>query len=173
MTVRLSFITLAIGSIIVTGLGLYFVFLRPPLLPEDLRYLGRTLTQVEVATPALSTWLRHVFWVMGGYMIATGLVTMYVALTAFRARTRGAAAVVALAGAASVGGMALVNFLIASDFKWPLLVLALLWPSALVLYGLEGRQRRSTSGGTARVLRDDTETALSREHAAARSPAVQ
>ncbi len=120
------------------GLGLYFVFLRPPLLPEDLRYLNRSFSQIVMVAPAMTAWLRHVFWVLGGYMFATGVVTLHVALTTFRARARGAALVVTVAGAASVGTMALVNVLIASDFKWPLLLLALLWVLALALYLFEG-----------------------------------
>ena len=120
------------------GLGLYFGVLRPPLLPEDLRYLNRSLAQIEMGAPAMTAWLRHVFWVAGGYMFATGVVTLHVALTTFRARARGAAVVVTVAGAASVGTMALVNFLIASDFKWPLLLLALLWVLVLALYMFEG-----------------------------------
>jgi len=39
---RLSAITLALGSALVTSLGVYFVLFRPPLLPEDLRYLDRS-----------------------------------------------------------------------------------------------------------------------------------
>ena len=120
------------------GLGLYFGFLRPPLLPEDLRYLNSSLAQIEKSVPAMTAWLRHVFWVVGGYMFATGVVTLYVARTTFRARARGAALVVTLAGTASVGVMAFVNFLIASDFKWPLLLLALVWVLALALYLFEG-----------------------------------
>lgn len=119
------------------GLGLYFGGLRPPLMPEDLRYLNRSLAQIETGAPAMTTWLRHVFWVVGGYMFASGVVTLYVALTTFRARARGAALVVTVAGIASVGIMAIVNFLIASDFKWPLLLLALLWVLALALYLFE------------------------------------
>ena len=133
----LSSLTLAVGSLAVMGLGLYFAFLRPPLLPEDLRYLDRSLEQIEVAAPAMTVWLRHVFWVVGGFMFATGVATLYLALTAFRARARGAAVAVTVGGAASVGGMAVVNFLIASDFKWPLLLLALLWVLAITLYVFE------------------------------------
>ena len=33
------------------GLGAYFMFARPPLLPEDLRYLGSSAIQVEVLLP--------------------------------------------------------------------------------------------------------------------------
>ena len=137
-TLPLSSLALAGGSIAVTGLGLYFAFVRPPLLPVDLRYLNRSLAQIEVAAPAMTTWLRHVFWVVGGYVFATGVLTLYVAHTTYRARARGAAVVVTVAGAASVGSMALVNFLIASDFKWPLQLLALLWVLVLALYVFEG-----------------------------------
>ena len=70
-------------------LGLYFVFLRPPLLPEDPRFMGTTLEEVQASAPGLQIWLRRVFWVMGGYMFSTGLLTCYVAVTSFRARVRG------------------------------------------------------------------------------------
>ena len=139
----LSSLALAVGSIAVMGLGLYFGFLRPPLLPEDLRYLNRSLAQIEMSVPEMTAWLRHVFWVVGGYMFATGVVTLYVARTTFRTRARGAALVVTVAGAASVGSMAFVNFLIASDFKWPLLLLALVWVLALALYRFEGSAKTS------------------------------
>ena len=130
---------LALGGIILMGLGLYFAFLRPALLPEDPRFMGASLSEIQAALPGLSLWLRRVFWVMGGYMFASGLLTAYVALTAFRARARGAAGVVALAGLASIGWMAVVNFIIASDFKWVLLAFVLIWILALALYGIEGR----------------------------------
>ena len=139
----LSSLALGVGSIAVMGLGLYFGFLRPPLLPEDLRYLNSSLAQIEMSVPTLTAWLRHVFWVVGGYMFATGVATLYVARTTFRARARGAALVVMVAGAASVGSMAFVNFLIASDFKWPLLLLALVWVLALALYRFEGSAKTS------------------------------
>ena len=129
---------LALGGIILMGLGLYFAFLRPALLPEDPRFMGASLSEIQAALPGLSLWLRRVFWVMGGYMFAAGLLTAYVAQTAFRARARGAAGVVALAGLASIGWMAVVNFIIASDFKWVLLAFVLIWILALALYGFEG-----------------------------------
>ena len=103
---------LALGGMILMALGLYFVFLRPPLLPEDPRYMGSSQSAIQTALPGLSLWLRRVFWVMGGYMFATGLLTAYIALTAFRARAGGAVGVVALAGSASIGWMAVVNFII-------------------------------------------------------------
>lgn len=128
---------LTVGGILLMGLGLYFVFLRPPLLPEDPRYMGSSLAEIQAVLPGLLLWLGRVFWVMDGYMFATGLLTVHVALTSFRARAKGAMAVVAVAGLASIGWMVGVNFIIASDFKWLLLAFALPWVIALVLYGTE------------------------------------
>src|SRR5579859_6282624 len=109
------------------GLGLYFVLLRPPLLPEDPRFMGSSLAEIQAALPGLSLWLRRVFWVMGGFMFAAGLLTAYVALTFFRARAKGAAGVGAVAGLASIGWMAVVNFIIASDFRWVLMAFSIIW----------------------------------------------
>ena len=128
---------LALGGAILVALGLYFIFLRPPLLPEDSRFTGTTLAQVLATMPGLPVWLRRVFWVMGGFMVATGLLTCYVAVTSFRARQRGAAFVVVLAGMSSIGLMSIVNFAIASDFKWLLLSFVLPWALASVLYWAE------------------------------------
>ena len=60
-----STLILLICSVWLTGLGLYFMFFRPALLPEDLRYLGGTLAEVYAAAPGLVPWLRRVFtsWV--------------------------------------------------------------------------------------------------------------
>lgn len=129
---------LALGGLILIGLGLYFIVARPALLPEDPRYMGTTLPAIRASVPGLEPWLEKVFWVMGGYMIATGLLTGTLALTAVREGRRGVAIVVAATGLVSIGWMATVNFLLDSDFKWLLLAVALLWPVALVLMRLEG-----------------------------------
>lgn len=130
---------LALGGAVLMVLGLYFVFLRPPLLPEDSRFMGTSIAQIQLSVPGLMIWLRRVFWVMGGYIFATGVLTFYVAVTIFRARVRGVAGVVALAGSTSIGLMSVVNLMIASDFKWLILSVFLLWALALALalYWLE------------------------------------
>jgi hypothetical protein len=129
---------LALGGAILMILGLYFVLLRPPLLPEDPRFMGTSMAQIQMSVPGLLIWLRRVFWVMGGYMFATGLLTFYVALTSFRVRVCGAAGVVAISGLASIGLMAAVNWMIASDFRWLILSFVVPWALALVLYRSEG-----------------------------------
>ena len=45
-------------------MGAYFVFLRPPVLPEDLRYMSTSQAQLETAAPRLTAWLTQVFRVM-------------------------------------------------------------------------------------------------------------
>jgi hypothetical protein len=40
------------------ALGLYFIVLRPPLLPEDPRFIGATLTPLRQTAPGLEPWLR-------------------------------------------------------------------------------------------------------------------
>jgi hypothetical protein len=115
---------------ILMGMGLYFALVRPDLLPEDLRYTGLAVP----APPGLARWLDKVFWVMGGYVFTSGLLTWYVARTAFRDRQRGVLSVVSLAGLSSIGLMVVINFLIDSDFRWLLLLLALLWLSAVGLF---------------------------------------
>ncbi len=130
---------LALCGFILIGMGLYFVLLRPALLPEDAHYIGASVPEIQVAVPSLLNWLEKVFWVMGGYIFTTGLLTLYVAVTSFRTRAKGVSGVVALAGLTSVVWMAVVNFLIDSYFKWLLLAFATLWSFALVLFWFERR----------------------------------
>jgi hypothetical protein len=130
---------LAVGGVILMGLGLYFIFFRPPLLPEDPRYMGSSLEQIQANLPGLLVWLSRVFWVMGGYMLASGVLTCYVAFTSFKARMPGAVLAVAISGLVSIGLMSAVNFIIASDFKWLLLLFTLPWVLSLILYAIEGQ----------------------------------
>lgn len=118
-------------------LGIYFIFLRPPLLPEDPRYIGLTLFEISKNTPGLSMWLQKVFWVMGGYIFTTGLLTIFVAQTSFRARINGSFIIVLISVITSIGLMTVVNFILQSDFKWVLLSFTLPWLVALILYLLK------------------------------------
>ena len=79
---------LVLGGGILASLGIYFAFLRPSLLPEDLRFMGASLAQVQATIPGLPIWLVQVFRVMGGYMFAAGVLTIHVAMTDFRKRSR-------------------------------------------------------------------------------------
>lgn len=140
----LSAVLLMLFGIMLIGMGVYFAALRPPLLPEDLRYIGASQLQLEAAAPRLAIWLAQVFRVMGGYVAATGILMITVAVTAFRAHCPGAAIGVLFGGLVSIGWMAVVNFMIDSDFKWVLLGIALVWACSMGLFWIEtlrgGRQ---------------------------------
>ena len=127
---------LALAGLLLVAMGIYFIFVRPPLLPEDLRYMQTTLPVMHNSAPGLSTWLQKVFWVMGGYIFTTGLLIIFIALTSFQKRMRGAFSIVALAGISSIGSMTVVNFIIDSDFSWVLLTFTLPWIISLILYRL-------------------------------------
>ena len=125
---------LLLGGFLLAGMGIYFIFLRPSLLPEDSKYIGLPLSTIQNNIPGLSGWLQKVFWVMGCYIFTAGLLTMYVAQTSFRTRTKGAFIIVLTAGITSIGSMTMVNFILQSDFKWALLAFTLPWFIALILY---------------------------------------
>ena len=139
----LSSIILAAAGATLVAAGLYFILVRPPLLPEDVRYIALPAAQFDAVRPRLEVWLTHVFRVMGGYVLATGVLTITLAATSFRAHHSGAALGALIGGAASIGWMAYVNFVINSDFKWALLGMALLWTSSLVLFWIENRAVRA------------------------------
>ena len=118
--------------------GLYFMALRPPLLPEDPRFMGTTLEQLRLAVPGLVSWLQKVFAVLGGFMAGTGVLTVWLATVAMPARLKGTFWALALSGALTVVLMSATNFALQSDFRWLLLVPALVWIAGLLLF-VKGR----------------------------------
>lgn len=102
--------------------------------------MGSTVAQIHDILPRLAPWLRRVFGVLGGYMLATGLLTVHVAMTTFRSGPRGATMIAAVSGLVSIGGMAVTNFAINSDFRWLLLGFTLPWVVALALSWADARR---------------------------------
>ncbi len=129
-----SFLTL--GGFLLAVMGMYFIFLRPAILPEDLQYMNTTISAIQNNIPGLLVWLQKVFWVTGGYIFTTGLLTMYVAQKSFRTRTPGVFIIVSIAGITSIGSMTIANFMLQSDFKWVLLAFTIPWIVSLILYQL-------------------------------------
>ena len=113
-------------------LGLYFIAVRPPLLPEDARFMGTSSAQIHAAVPGLDGWLTKVFTVMGGFIAGSGVQTVYVAWVGIS--SRGSFWALALSGVLTVGLMSATNFLLSSDFRWLLLLPALLWLAGLLCY---------------------------------------
>ena len=76
-----SSVTLALAGMIIAGIGLYFIALRPPLLPEDVRYMNLSVAELEAIGPRLAMWLTQVFRVLGGYALATGVLLVALAIS--------------------------------------------------------------------------------------------
>lgn len=127
-------------SLWLAGLGLYFIFLRPALLPEDPRFIGASIDTIRSSVPGLERWLGHVFNVLGGFMVAAGVL---LALVGWHLELRGPRSLAALsvAGVASVGLMSATNFAIGSDFRWLLVLPAALWVAGLVCFAHEERRQ--------------------------------
>jgi hypothetical protein len=145
---HVSSILLAVLGMILVGVGGYFILARPALLPEDLRFLGMSQGEVATVVPRLTTWLSHVFRVLGGFIVATGI--LMAALSVCCKSSLATTAAVAVAGAFSVGLMTTVNFSIESDFRGALLALALAWAGSTIWYGVEAV--RTTGAGKAEEL---------------------
>ena len=124
------------------AIGVYFIFLRPALLPEDPRFMGSSIEIIRNATPGLERWLNLVFTVMGGFMVAAGVMTVLIARSLLVTRSFTTLLFLILAGAFSVALMSAVNFRLNSDFRWLLLVPALLWFAGVLFYMWEPTQWR-------------------------------
>ncbi len=127
---------LAFGGFILVVMGIYFVFMRPSVLPEDFKYMKTNMLIVNSTIPNLPLWLEKVFWVMGGFIISSGLLIIFIAFSSFRARTSGAFSIVAISGISSIGFMAVVNFILDSNFKWLLFAFTFPWIISLIFYRL-------------------------------------
>lgn len=130
------------------GLGLYFIVVRPPLLPEDVRFMGTSIGQARAALPGLEGWLQRVFTVLGGFIAGAGVLTVLIARGSLWARFDGTALAwaMAIAGTFTVGLMSATNFALHSDFEWLLLVPALAWSLGVMLLMLAAVARRNEPG---------------------------
>jgi hypothetical protein len=73
---RLAAGVLGLVGALTFGIGLYFVIVRPPMLPEDLRFTGVDPQQLPAR---MSEWLAIVFRTWGGFTTGFGVVLMGVA----------------------------------------------------------------------------------------------
>ena len=148
-----SSILLGSAGVAVAGIGIFFMFFRPPLLAEDVLYMQLSAAELVAIGSRLELWLTQVFCVLGGYALATDLLIIALAATAFRARHPLAVFGAITAGVSSIGLMVMANFALDSRFKWFLLGVALSWLLSMVVFAVEERALRSASP---RLLTDNT-----------------
>jgi hypothetical protein len=134
MRVRTSTWVFTVCGVWLIFLGLYFMLLRPGLLPEDMRFLGTPLAQIRTAVPRLESWLSHVFTVMGGFITGTGVLIIFVATVALPLRKAGTTWAIGVSGATTVVLMSATNFMLLSDFRWILLVPVIVWLCGIIFY---------------------------------------
>lgn len=113
---------IGLSALILMGIGTYFVFFRPAFLPEDLVYIGSSQS-IENLVPKIGTWLRKVFFVLGGFIISTGLLKLGLLRQSPSSKS---VMLFFAAWAVSIGQMSFINFVINSDHKWSLFALAAL-----------------------------------------------
>lgn len=142
-----SAILLSVFGVALVCTGAFFMLLRPPLLPEDMRFIGLSLAELQAGQPRMAAWLPRVFQVLGGYAAASGILTVTIAATSFRRHERMALVGVLAAGVASIGWMVVVNFVLESDFRWVLLAIAILWAASACMFVSELRQAAVREGG--------------------------
>jgi hypothetical protein len=79
-----SSLAVLVLSLLTVALGVYMAILRPPLLPEDVRFLG---VDPSTLAPSLLRWLSLVFATWGAFITAFGVVLFGVANALRTART--------------------------------------------------------------------------------------
>lgn len=115
-------IIISMTGLILMGIGLYFIFFRPSLLPEDLQFMQIDTTIFE-RIPLLKDWLGNVFTVLGGFALTTGFLKI---IFATKFSTKSLILPIFVAWLSSDALMAVVNFKIHSNFRWSLFSLATL-----------------------------------------------
>lgn len=125
---------LAVLGVLTLGTGIYFMAVRPPLLPEDLRF---TAVNPALLPPQFGAWLQIVFRTWGGFVTGFAIVLLGIAMQLLTGRNVWLRCGVALGLFVAFGRFLASNILLRSEYLWfigLLFVLAaatavlLLWP---------------------------------------------
>jgi hypothetical protein len=112
---RPAALLLATLGVLSLGTGVYFLFLRPAMLPEDLRLTGMDL---QLLRPEMAAWLRIVFRTLGGFVAAFGILMMSIAGYMISTRAAWLTWGVVVSILAAFGQFLASNIAIRSDFLW-------------------------------------------------------
>lgn len=112
---RVGALLLLVLGVLTLGTGAYFLFLRPAMLPEDVRLTG---IDPQLLPPAMLDWLRIVFRSWGGFMVAFGILMVSVASYMITSRPGLLSWGVVFALLVAFGRFLASNILIHPDFLW-------------------------------------------------------
>ena len=111
----LSGILLLVLSLLTMGTAVFFLVLRPALLPEDIRHTG-----IDPGTlpPAFLEWLGTVFRTWGGFIAGFGVLLLGIGGFLLSGRARCLYWATAIGAVVAFGRFLFSNILLDSDFLW-------------------------------------------------------
>ena len=111
----LSGILLLVLGLLTMGTAVFFLVLRPALLPEDIRHIG-----IDPGTlpPAFLEWLGTVFRTWGGFIAGFGVLLLGIGGFLLSGRARCLYWATAIGAVVAFGRFLLSNILLDSDFLW-------------------------------------------------------
>ena len=134
-------ITCVLG-VLTLGVGVYFLILRPALLPEDIRHTG---IDPNTLPPAFVDWLGIVFSTWGGFIAGFGITILGIGVFMLSGRAVWLYLGIAVGVLVAFGRFLLSNIIINSDSLWliaALFVLALALSIVLLVKTVRRRQRK-------------------------------
>ena len=111
----LSGILLLVLGLLTMGTAVFFLVLRPALLPEDIRHTG-----IDPGTlpPAFLEWLGTVFRTWGGFIAGFGVLLLGIGGFLLSGRARCLYWATAIGAVVAFGRFVFSNILLDSDFLW-------------------------------------------------------
>ena len=111
----LSGILLLVLGLLTMGTAVFFLVLRPALLPEDIRHTG-----IDPGTlpPAFLEWLGTVFRTWGGFIAGFGVLLLGIGGFLLSGRARCLYWATAIGAVVAFGRFLFSNLLLDSDFLW-------------------------------------------------------
>jgi hypothetical protein len=133
-----SSLAVLVLALLTIALGFYMAVLRPPLLPEDVRFLGVDPSSLP---RSLLRWLSVVFATWGAFITAFGVVLFGVASALRTARTNVLRWATALALVIAFGRFLWSNLVLRSDFLWLIALIFLVSLAAAIVLVVRPGQR--------------------------------
>ena len=124
-------------GILAIALGLFLVFFRPlfVFLPEDVKFIGATATDVVLYNSALIHWIQFVFRSWGAFVFSTGVLVTGVAAYPYRRNEKWAKIILGVAGIPMLLIFGLVNYFLGSNFFLIIIAVGLLY-TAIIIFSL-------------------------------------